>query len=65
MKAVPVEKDSSGTSLPAGSSPEELGCKNPPAGSYQQISCLDSVIRCGHLCPWPRLFMHSWGSRVA
>uniref|UniRef100_A0A8C0TDX2 Period circadian protein homolog 2 n=1 Tax=Canis lupus familiaris TaxID=9615 RepID=A0A8C0TDX2_CANLF len=45
MKAVPVEKDSSGTSLPAGSSPEELGCKNPPAGSYQQISCLDSVIR--------------------
>ncbi|XP_045723578.1 period circadian protein homolog 2 isoform X2 [Mirounga angustirostris] len=45
MKAVPVEQDSSGTSLPTGGSPEELGCRNPPAGSYQQISCLDSVIR--------------------
>ncbi|XP_057162083.1 period circadian protein homolog 2 isoform X3 [Ursus arctos] len=45
MKAVPVERDSSGTSLPTGGFPEELGCRNPPAGSYQQISCLDSVIR--------------------
>ncbi|XP_074220722.1 period circadian protein homolog 2 isoform X1 [Camelus bactrianus] len=41
IKAVPaVEKDSSGASLP-----EELACRNQPAGSYQQISCLDSVIR--------------------
>ncbi|XP_004743783.1 period circadian protein homolog 2 isoform X1 [Mustela putorius furo] len=45
IKAVPVEQDSSGTSLPVGGSPEELGCRNPPAGSYQQISCLDGVIR--------------------
>ncbi|XP_025744574.2 period circadian protein homolog 2 isoform X2 [Callorhinus ursinus] len=45
MKAVPMEQHSSGTSLPTGGSPEELGCRNPPAGSYQQISCLDSVIR--------------------
>ncbi|XP_058555515.1 period circadian protein homolog 2 isoform X1 [Neofelis nebulosa] len=45
MKAVPVEKDSSGASLPPGGFPEELGGKSPPAGSYQQISCLDGVIR--------------------
>ncbi|XP_039084552.1 period circadian protein homolog 2 isoform X1 [Hyaena hyaena] len=45
MKAVPMEKDSSGTSLPAGGFPEEPGGKSPPAGSYQQISCLDGVIR--------------------
>nr|XP_025744574.1 period circadian protein homolog 2 [Callorhinus ursinus] len=45
MKAVPMEQHSSGTSLPTGGSPEDLGCRNPPAGSYQQISCLDSVIR--------------------
>ncbi|XP_025786423.1 period circadian protein homolog 2 [Puma concolor] len=45
MKAVPVEKDSSGTSLPPGGFPEELGGKSPPAGSYQQMSCLDGVIR--------------------
>lgn len=41
VSTVPAaEKDSSGASLP-----EELACKNPPAGSYQQISCLDGVIR--------------------
>nr|XP_017531901.2 period circadian protein homolog 2 isoform X3 [Manis javanica] len=46
MQAVPLtEKDSSGTSLPEASVPEELACKNQPIGSYQQISCLDSVIR--------------------
>ncbi|XP_053775274.1 period circadian protein homolog 2 isoform X2 [Desmodus rotundus] len=39
-----AEKDSSGTSPPA-AFPEELPCKSQPAGSYQQISCLDSVIR--------------------
>uniref|UniRef100_A0A8C3YNR6 Period circadian regulator 2 n=1 Tax=Catagonus wagneri TaxID=51154 RepID=A0A8C3YNR6_9CETA len=39
--AVPAaEKDSSGASLP-----EELACRNQPTGSYQQISCLDGVIR--------------------
>ncbi|EPY86138.1 period circadian protein 2-like protein [Camelus ferus] len=46
IKAVPaVEKDSSGASLPEAGLPEELACRNQPAGSYQQISCLDSVIR--------------------
>nr|XP_012328903.1 period circadian protein homolog 2 isoform X1 [Aotus nancymaae] len=41
MKAVPaVEKDSLGASFP-----EELACKEQPTCSYQQISCLDSVIR--------------------
>ncbi|XP_036757067.2 period circadian protein homolog 2 [Manis pentadactyla] len=46
MQAVPLmEKDSLGTSLPEASVPEELACKNQPVGSYQQISCLDSVIR--------------------
>jgi len=64
MKAVPVEQDSSGTSLPTGGSPEELGCRNPPAGSYQQISCLDSVIRCGHFRPPPGSFTPSRGPRV-
>ncbi|XP_061062308.1 period circadian protein homolog 2 [Eubalaena glacialis] len=45
-KAVPAtEKDSSRASLPEASLPEELAFKNPLAGSYQQISCLDSVIR--------------------
>lgn len=64
MKAVPVEKDSSGASLPPGGFPEELGGKSPPAGSYQQISCLDGVIRCGHFRPPPLSFVHSGGSRV-
>lgn len=50
MSTVPAaEKDSSGASLP-----EELACKNPPAGSYQQISCLDGVIRCALPAPSPR-----------
>ncbi|XP_058908748.1 period circadian protein homolog 2 [Kogia breviceps] len=41
MKAVPAtEKDSSRAGLP-----EELAFKDPLAGSYQQISCLDSIIR--------------------
>ncbi|XP_021567847.1 period circadian protein homolog 2 [Carlito syrichta] len=45
-KAVPVtEMDNSGASFPRVSFPEELACKNQPACSYQQISCLDSVIR--------------------
>ncbi|XP_029789393.1 period circadian protein homolog 2 isoform X2 [Suricata suricatta] len=45
MNAVPVGKDSSGASLPVGGFPEEPGGRSPPAGSYQQISCLDGVIR--------------------
>lgn len=44
--AVPAaEKDSSGASPAKASLPEELACRNPPAGSYQQISCLDGVMR--------------------
>lgn len=46
-----AEKDSSGASPPAATFPEELACKSQPAGSYQQISCLDSVIRSGRLPP--------------
>uniref|UniRef100_A0A8C8YNP9 Period circadian protein homolog 2 n=1 Tax=Prolemur simus TaxID=1328070 RepID=A0A8C8YNP9_PROSS len=46
MKAVPAtEKDSSGASVSKAGSPEDLPCKSQPACSYQQISCLDSVIR--------------------
>ncbi|XP_059962112.1 period circadian protein homolog 2 isoform X3 [Mesoplodon densirostris] len=46
MKAVAAtEKDSSRASLPEAGLPEEPAFKNPLAGSYQQISCLDSVIR--------------------
>ncbi|XP_028611215.1 period circadian protein homolog 2 [Grammomys surdaster] len=46
MKAVTtIERDSSGASLPKASFPEELAYKNQPPCSYQQISCLDSVIR--------------------
>lgn len=45
--AAAMEKDSSRASLPKVSPPKELACRDPPAGSYQQISCLDSVIRCG------------------
>lgn len=45
--AAAVEKDSSRASPPEVSPPKELACRDPPAGSYQQISCLDSVIRCG------------------
>ncbi|XP_012611158.1 period circadian protein homolog 2 isoform X2 [Microcebus murinus] len=46
MKAVPAaEKGSSGAGFSKASSPEELACKSQPACSYQQISCLDSVIR--------------------
>lgn len=44
-----MEKDSSDASPPKAAFPEELACKNQPAGSYQQISCLDSVIRYGPL----------------
>lgn len=62
--AAAAEKDSSGASLPEASPPEGLACRDPPAASYQQISCLDGVIRCGPSglppCQWrPRL-----GSRL-
>lgn len=40
-----MERDSSGASLPKASFPEELTYKSQPPCSYQQISCLDSVIR--------------------
>ncbi|XP_054426920.1 period circadian protein homolog 2 [Pteronotus mesoamericanus] len=40
-----AEKASSGASPPKAAFPEELACRSQPAGSYQQISCLDSVIR--------------------
>ncbi|XP_042558285.1 period circadian protein homolog 2 isoform X1 [Dipodomys spectabilis] len=46
VKVVPAtEKESPGVSSPKAGFPEELACKNQPACSYQQISCLDSVIR--------------------
>uniref|UniRef100_A0A8C5JXJ1 Period circadian protein homolog 2 n=1 Tax=Jaculus jaculus TaxID=51337 RepID=A0A8C5JXJ1_JACJA len=45
-KAIPaMEEDSSGASAPRPGFPEEPAHKNQPACSYQQISCLDSVIR--------------------
>lgn len=51
-----VDRDSSGASVPKGSFPEELAYKNQPPCSYQQISCLDSVVRyTGHLRPSPPL----------
>ncbi|KAL6050105.1 hypothetical protein STEG23_036848 [Scotinomys teguina] len=40
-----IERDRSGASLPKATFPEELAYKNQPPCSYQQISCLDSVIR--------------------
>ncbi|KAL1287606.1 PER2 [Ovibos moschatus] len=43
--AAAAEKDSSGASLPEASPPEGLACGDAPAASYQQISCLDGVIR--------------------
>ncbi|KAM8790358.1 period circadian protein homolog 2 [Rhynchonycteris naso] len=45
MTAVQAAEDSSGASPPKAAFPEELACKNHLGGSYQQISCLDSVIR--------------------
>ncbi|XP_013013054.2 period circadian protein homolog 2 isoform X2 [Cavia porcellus] len=45
VKAVPVAEDSSGASLPKIGFPEELACKDQPTCSYQQISCLDGVMR--------------------
>ncbi|KAL1770646.1 period circadian protein-like 2 [Sigmodon hispidus] len=46
VKAVAtIDRDCSGGSLPKASFPEELTYKNQPPCSYQQISCLDSVIR--------------------
>ncbi|XP_036624928.1 period circadian protein homolog 2 [Trichosurus vulpecula] len=39
------EKASGGPSLPKNVTTEELACRNQSAYSYQQISCLDSVIR--------------------
>lgn len=54
VTAVWTMEDSSGASPPKAAFAEELAFRNQPAGSYQQISCLDSVIRCGHLWPPPR-----------
>ena len=62
--AAAVEKDSSGASLPEATPPEELACRDPPAGSYQQISCLDSVIRCGPSGLPPRQRHPQSGSRL-
>ncbi|TEA26199.1 hypothetical protein DBR06_SOUSAS18110036 [Sousa chinensis] len=46
MKALAAtEEDRSRASLPEAGLPEELAFKSPLAGSYQQISCLDSVVR--------------------
>lgn len=38
-------KDTSGTVAPKNVTTEELAWKEQPVYSYQQISCLDSVIR--------------------
>ncbi|XP_027807546.3 period circadian protein homolog 2 isoform X1 [Marmota flaviventris] len=40
-----TEEGSRGACMPRASVPEELACKEQPTCSYQQISCLDSVIR--------------------
>lgn len=53
VTAIQAVEDSSGASPPKATFSEELASKSQPAGSYQQISCLDSVIRCGHLWPPP------------
>ncbi|XP_015999746.2 period circadian protein homolog 2 isoform X2 [Rousettus aegyptiacus] len=45
VTAVRTMEDSSGASPPKAAFAEELAFRNQPAGSYQQISCLDSVIR--------------------
>ncbi|XP_058521180.1 period circadian protein homolog 2 isoform X1 [Ochotona princeps] len=46
MKAAPAtKKDSSGDSSSKADFLEELACKPLPSCSYQQMSCLDSVIR--------------------
>ncbi|XP_074045777.1 period circadian protein homolog 2 isoform X2 [Macrotis lagotis] len=39
------EKDNLGPGLPKNAITEELACRNQSVYSYQQISCLDSVIR--------------------
>ncbi|XP_037705180.1 period circadian protein homolog 2 isoform X2 [Choloepus didactylus] len=40
-----AERDSGSASLPKVGFAEELACRDQPACSYQQISCLDSVLR--------------------
>lgn len=40
-----VGKDAPVTAAPKNSATEELAWKEQPVYSYQQISCLDSVIR--------------------
>nr|XP_017195092.2 period circadian protein homolog 2 [Oryctolagus cuniculus] len=44
-RAVPAAEDSSADSASRAGFPEELACRPQPACSYQQISCLDGVIR--------------------
>lgn len=63
MKALAAtEKDRSRASLPEAGLPEELAFKSPLAGSYQQISCLDSVVRCSPLASLPTQLLTLWGS---
>ncbi|XP_023596618.1 period circadian protein homolog 2 [Trichechus manatus latirostris] len=46
MKAAPAtDRDGAGAGVPRATFPEELVCRAQPACSYQQVSCLDSVIR--------------------
>nr|XP_023413486.1 period circadian protein homolog 2 isoform X2 [Loxodonta africana] len=40
-----TDKDGPGSGIPKATFPEELACKAQPACSYQQVSCLDGVIR--------------------
>lgn len=44
-RAVPAAEDSSADSASRAGFPEELACRPQPACSYQQISCLDGVMR--------------------
>ncbi|XP_006866886.1 PREDICTED: period circadian protein homolog 2 [Chrysochloris asiatica] len=55
-----TDKDDAGAGVPKATFPEELACKAQPACSYQQISCLDSVMRylesCGEVTTLKRKY---------
>ncbi|XP_075385814.1 period circadian protein homolog 2 [Tenrec ecaudatus] len=56
------DKDGPTTVIPKATFPEELACKAQPAGSYQQISCLDSVIRYLESCSEATTLKRKWES---
>ncbi|XP_006893570.1 PREDICTED: period circadian protein homolog 2 [Elephantulus edwardii] len=47
------DKDGPGSGVPKAAFSEELACRAQPACSYQQMSCLDSVIRYLESCSEP------------